>query len=129
MNKFTPYNTSPVKVTRSLGKVVLIFPYRIPMPGTLFAILLTVLPHLEDIVYILKQKSVFHFPAMYTLLQIHFYPHKARFLSVDYLPHSSIHVRSNVHASALNPDVSNLQFLNQLVQSISKYNYKKQGLF
>lgn len=89
---------------------------------TLFAIPVTTILHLEDIAYTLMQKSVFQFPAMYTLLQIHFYPHKVQFLSVDYLPHSSIHVRNNAHISASvpDPDVSDLQFLNQLIQSISK---------
>lgn len=74
---------------------------------------------------------LFHLPAMYTLLQIHFYSHKVQFLSVDYLLHSSIHVSCNIHTSAstLNPDVSNLQFLNQLIQSISECNYKRQDLF
>ena len=86
---------------------------------TLFAIPVTALLHLEDIAYTLMQKSVFHFLAMYTLLQIHFYLHKEQFISVDYPPHSSIHVRNNGHTSAFapNPDVSNLRFLNQLIQT------------
>ena len=66
--------------------------------------------------------TAFHILVRYTLLQIHFYSHKEQFLSVDCLPHSSIHVRNNAHISASvpDPDVSDLQFLNQLIQSISK---------
>ena len=114
MNQFAPFNNPPTKITLSLSKVILIFLYHIPMLCTLFAIPLTAILRLEGIAYTLTQKSVFHFLAMYTLLQIYFYPHKVQFLSVDYPPHSSIHVRNNGHTSAFaqNPDVSNLRFFN-----------------
>ena len=72
MNKFIP----PTKIKFYSSKVILIFLYHIPIPGTPFAIPVKVLLRLEDIAYTLTQKSVFHFLAMYTLQQIHFYPHK-----------------------------------------------------